>query len=187
MANFEFKNENEIKIFILHILRNLPRPVTFNELNDMIRQDELVNYVDFAENLAQLVEKGNVRCFHRVFEGPEDCPYYEITERGKYVADTLKSEIAGYIRTRSLKSALRYLSFKESGTTLSVKKEGLEDGRYMMTFSIRGREDTPMELNLLVDNEYQADKMEFHFRENPETIYRSILSLLAGDAGFLFG
>ena len=56
MASFEFKNENEIKIFILHILRNLPRPVTFNELNDMIRHDELVNYVDFAENLAQLVE-----------------------------------------------------------------------------------------------------------------------------------
>ena len=57
----------------------------------------------------------------------------------------------------------------------------------MMTFVIRGRQDTPMELKLTVDNEYQADKMEFHFRENPETIYRSVLSLFAGDAGFLFG
>ncbi|MBP3321976.1 MAG: DUF4364 family protein [Clostridia bacterium] len=186
MANYEFKNANEIRIFILHILKNMPRPVSFSELNDMVRQDELVSYVDFAENLAQLVENGNVNAYFPA--GSEDIgQVYEITQQGIYVAEQLESEIAGYVRTRSLKSALRYLSFKEDGTEAVVRRMEEDDGRILMTFLVKNRAQTMMELRVVVDNDYQADQMELQFRDNPETVYRSILSLLAGDAGYLFG
>ena len=181
MANYHFTDPKDIKVFILYILKNMSRPVTYSELNDMVLQDELVSYMDFAECLSQLVATGNVR------SGPSaDYKYqlYEITERGRQVADTLESDIMGYIRTRSLKSALRYLSFKDSGTRISVKRNRRADGRVDMTFMVAGKSDIPMIMTVIADNDYQASQMEYNFNNQPETIYRSILSLLAGDAGY---
>ena len=40
---FQLKNQNDIKIFILYLLMNVPRPLSYNELNDIVVQDELVS------------------------------------------------------------------------------------------------------------------------------------------------
>jgi hypothetical protein len=179
---YHFTDPNDIKVFILYILKNMSRPVTYIELNDMVLQDELVSYVDFAECLAQLVATGNVRSG---LSSDRRQQLYEITPQGKSVAEALESNIMGYIRTRSLKSALRYLSFKDSGTSISVKQQKREDGRVDMTFTVAKKDEIPMNISLIVDNDYQASVMEYNFRNQPETIYRSVLSLLAGDAGYL--
>ena len=57
---FQLKNQNDIKIFILYLLMNVPRPLSYNELNDIVVQDELVSSLDFAECIAQLEDTGNV-------------------------------------------------------------------------------------------------------------------------------
>ena len=182
MASYHFTEQNDIKVFILYILKNMSRPVSFSELNDMVLQEELVSYVDFAECLAQLAQTG---CVFMSLSSDRKEHYYKITARGRQVADTLESNIMGYIRTRSLKSALRYLSFKDSGTSISVKQQKREDGRVDMTFTVAKKDEIPMNISLIVDNDYQASVMEYNFRNQPETIYRSVLSLLAGDAGYL--
>lgn len=182
MVNYHFTDQNDVKIFILYILKNMSRPVTYSELNDMVLQDELVSYMDYAECLAQLVATGNVSST----PAPDySNHYYQITDRGRRVAETLESSIMGYIRTRSLKSALRYLSFKDSGTTISVERgEEQRDGKINMTFTIKQKTDTLLKVTLVADNYYQALQMDYNFRNQPETVYRSILSLLAGDAGY---
>ncbi|MBQ7846902.1 MAG: DUF4364 family protein [Clostridia bacterium] len=179
MASYQFTDENEIKIFILYLLKNMNRPLLFSEVNDMVRQDELVNYMDFAECLGQLVRTGNV--FTRITGAGLT---YEITPQGRQVADTLESNIMGYIRTKSLKSALRYLSFKDSGTKIAVQKSPRADGRMDMSFTVTQKGDTALSVTLIADNDYQARQMEYNFKTQPETVYKSILSLLAGDAGY---
>ena len=156
------------------------RPLTYFELNDVVVQDGLVSCIDFAECLGKLQDTDNVLTVET-----EKGLTYEITEQGKRVADTLESEILGYIRTRSLKSAMRYLSFKERGIRIAVTTSPRPDARIDMIFAIKEKDEPQMELKIIADNEYQARQMSYHFQEQPETVFRSILSLLAGDANYL--
>ena len=181
---FQLKNQNDIKIFILYLLMNVPRPLSYNELNDIVVQDELVSSLDFAECIAQLEVTGNV-AFPPGSQGEEGGGTFRITDQGKTVASTLESEFAGYIRTKSLKSALRYLSFKDQGVKVSVSTITQPDGRVKITFGLSEKENELLQISLQADNSYQARQMTLHFEEQPEIIYRSVLSLLSGDAGFL--
>ena len=181
---FQLKNQNDIKIFILYLLMNVPRPLSYNELNDIVVQDELVSSLDFAECIAQLEDTGNV-AFTPGSQGEEGGGTFRITDQGKTVASTLESEIAGYIRTNRLKSARRYLSFKDQGVKVSVSTITQPDGRVKITFGLSEKENELLQISLQADNSYQARQMTLHFEEQPEIIYRSVLSLLSGDAGFL--
>lgn len=177
---YQFKDHNDIKIFILYLLKNVGRPLCYNELNDVVAQDELVNYIDFAECVGELVDTGNIRTTLT-----PDGLTYEITPQGIKVADTLESGIDGYIRTTSLKSAMRYLSFKERGIRIAVTTSPREDGRIDLTVTIKEKTETLMSLSLIADNDYQARKMSYHFQSQPETVYRSIFALLSGEANYL--
>ncbi len=176
---YQFKDQNDIKIFILYLLKNVGKPLTYFELNDIVVQDGLVSCIDFAECLGQLQDTDNV-----AITETEKGLTYEITEQGKRVANTLESEILGFIRTRSLKSAMRYLSFKERGIRIAVTTSPRPDGRIDMIFTIREKDDIPMEIKIIADNEYQARQMSYNFQDSPEIIFRSVFSLLSGDAGY---
>ena len=43
------KEKNDIKIFILYLMRNIGYPLDFSNINDIVVQDGIVNYFDFAE------------------------------------------------------------------------------------------------------------------------------------------
>ena len=54
------KNKNDIKIFILYLLQNINYPLDFPTINDIVVQDEYVNYFDFAECFAEILDMGHV-------------------------------------------------------------------------------------------------------------------------------
>lgn len=103
------KDKNDIKIFILYLMRNVGYPLEFENLNDIVIQDGVVGYFDFVECFGELLDTGNVR----EIKG-ENGDLYEITEQGKHVSDSLEGNLLGLIRDKSLKSALRLLSFKKT-------------------------------------------------------------------------
>ncbi len=174
------KGKNDIKIFILFLMRNVGYPLDFSNINDIVVQDGFVSYFDFAECFAELLETGNVR---KLGEG--DDVLYEITEQGCAVADSLQSDLLMMIRERSLKSALRLLSFKKRGAKISFQSREV-GSKYEVTCKIieGGREIFNMTLD--VDNKKELDRMEYAFRERPEYIYKGILSLMTGEADYLF-
>ena len=102
------KDKNDIKIFILYLMRNVGYPLEYENLNDIVIQDGVVGYFDFVECFGELLDTGNVR----EIKG-ENGDLYEITEQGKHVSDSLEGNLLGLIRDKSLKSALRLLSFKK--------------------------------------------------------------------------
>ena len=155
---FQLKNQNDIKIFILYLLMNVPRPLSYNELNDIVVQDELVSSLDFAECIAQLEDTGNV-AFTPGSQGEEGGGTFRITDQGK--------------------------TFKDQGVKVSVSTITQPDGRVKITFGLSEKENELLQISLQADNSYQARQMTLHFEEQPEIIYRSVLSLLSGDAGFL--
>ena len=54
------RDKNDIKIFILYLLKNLKYPLDFNTISDIVVQDEFVNYFDFAECFAELLDSGTI-------------------------------------------------------------------------------------------------------------------------------
>jgi len=177
---FQLKDKNDIKIFILFLLRNINYPLEFADINDIVVQDEIVNCIDFAECFAELLETNNIEEIKH-----ENILLYQITEQGIQVADTLQSNLLNYIRTRSLKSALRLLSFKRRGSSVSAKGERREDKRFDLVCSIIEDKEEIFNLKITVDNIGQVEKMKYNFYDKPEVIYRGILALLSGEANYL--
>lgn len=180
------KDKNDIKIFILYLLKNLNYPLDFNTIGDIVVQDEFVNYFDFAECFAELLDSGNIEQIRSPDKGKSSKgELYRVTETGITIAEQLQSSLLNMIKEKSLKSALRMLSFKSRGSDVSCKTAEREDGRYDLLCEVSENGCKLLELGMIIDTKYQLDKMVYNFNERPEVVYRGIISLLTGDINYL--
>ncbi len=174
------KEKNDIKIFILYLLRNIPYPLSFSNINDIVVQDGVVNYFDFITCFAELLETGNIAELRR--EG--EC-VYQITEQGVHVADTLQSNILPQIREKSLQSALRLLSFQKRGAKVVCSSEPLLDGTWRVECAITEPGADLLRIQMRVESRCRAEEMIENFRERPEVMFRGAYALLTGKVNFL--
>ncbi|MCI8332481.1 MAG: DUF4364 family protein [Clostridiales bacterium] len=183
----DLNNKNDIKIFILYILRHVGYALHYATIIDLVLGDGAVKYFDFVECFGELVEAGNIqRCDDKAegeYKVDED---FVITKQGASVADTLATDLATYIRDKSLKRALQYLSFKRDGTKVKLDIKPLYDGRSRISFGFERNEESFFLLDLISDNEKQTERIRQNLDMNPENVYKSILSILSGDADYLF-
>jgi len=174
------KEKNDIKIFLLQLLRHIAYPLKFSEINDIVVQDEFVNYFDFVECFAELMETNNVE---EIKENGQ--LLYRITDQGKAVAESLESKILQTIRDKSLKDALRLLSFKKRNTDLKCTGQERDDGKYDFNCTIIDNGEKIMDINLILNDITQFEKMKSNFYENPEVVYKGLLALLSGDVNYI--
>lgn len=171
------KEKNDIKIFILYLLRNINTPMEFATINDIVVQDEIVNYFDFAECFAELLDAGNIVEI-KIAPG---ILKYNITEQGIIVADTLNSQIMRIIRERSLRSAYRLLDFKARGAEALSRIVKNPDGTFEFQCEIIERGKDLLRLTISVDNLRRVEHMKYNFDEYTENIYTELVTLLSGD------
>jgi len=174
------KDKNDIKIFILFLLDNLNQPMKYEDINDVVVQDGIVGSLDFAECFSELLAVGNVCEKKR-----QNRILYQITERGADVAKTLQSDLLSYIRTKSLKSAFRLLSFKDRGSEIKTSCREREDGKYVVDCSIIDRRVPLLEISIVADNEKQKNRMMDVFDDRPDVVYRGVMALLTGEIDYL--
>lgn len=89
------------------------------------------------------------------------------------------------IREKSLKNALRLLSFKKRGADLKCIGEELEDSHYRITCIIWEHKEEILRLSVVLDNRTQFERMKINFYDKPEIVYRGILALLSGEVNYL--
>jgi len=171
------KEKDDIKIFILYLLRNINEPLEFTTINDIVVQDEIVNYFDFADCFAELLDAGNIEEIKK----ESGKPLYKITDQGVNVADTLNSRILRSIRERSLRSAYRLLDFNARGAKASSSIVENPDGSLEFRCEIREPDKNILSINITVDNMRQIEQMKYYFDEYTEEIYTELVSLLSGD------
>lgn len=174
------KDKNDIKIFILYLMRHINYPLEFSNINDIVVQDGVVGYFDFAECFAELLDTGNVAEIK-----VKNTDMYIITDRGIQVADSLESRLLGMLKEKSLKSALRLLDFKKRGSEIRCSYEPTDDGRYRFNCYIKESGVELLSLSIYLDTQAQAEKMKYNFDDRPETVYRGILALLSGEVNYL--
>ena len=178
----QLRDKNDIKIFILHLLSHVGYELDFVSINDIVVQDGYVGYFDFAECFAELLETGNIEELPAK-EGEEE--KYRITEQGVRVAESLDSRILPAIREKSVKSAMRFLSFRERGAKVKFDFDPLPNGRFIATCLITEKDKEVLKTSVLVESTTQLERIRQNFYDKPEVVYRGIMAVLTGEVNYL--
>ena len=174
---------NNVKIFVLYLMRNINYPMDYVTINDIVMQNDYVMYLDFAEAFHQMLEGELIR-----EDGKNDLgePMYSVTSKGAMVAEQLRCDILPSILDQSMTCALRYLDFKQRKITVDCTSERLGDRSFDVTVIIKEQDKVILTTTVNVDSEYRARQMRKTFRERPEVIYRGTMALLCGNVNYLF-
>jgi hypothetical protein len=174
-------NIQNVKIFVLYLMENINYPLDIVTVNDIVMQTDYVMYLDFAVAFNEMLDSGLIE---KILDDGEE--KYVVTEKGRYVARELKSDLLSSILDQSLANALRYLNFKKRGIVPKCVIEKTDDGRYNVVCSFTEKKVCIFSQTLTVDTLDRAERMKNNFYERPEAIYRGAVALMAGDVNYLF-
>jgi len=169
--------ENEIKIFILYLMDQIKHGVDYDDIADMTYESGYVGYFDFADVFSKLAESGDIAALENNM--------YDITPRGKAIAENLEHLLPAASKTKGTAVAARYSDLKKSGAVHSCAIEP-ERGGYRFKCAIKEKNGELLNVSLFVKDKATADKITETFNKNPGAVYRGIYAMLTGDADFLF-
>ncbi len=106
----QLRDKVDVKVFILYLLKNVGEPLEYNTINDIVLQDEFVNYFDFAFAFSELLDAKQVQ--EAGTSGGNKL--YAITESGAETLESYESTLLTVIKDRALRSACRLRSFNRS-------------------------------------------------------------------------
>lgn len=172
----------QAKIFILYILGTVDEAVEFTTINDMVLQDGLVGYFDFAAAFSELLEQGQIASSARSEEGE---PLYAITPQGRSVLETYEQELLSDDKDRAYRHAMRVLAFKRNGVRQSSRITETDSG-WTVTCSIEDNQKTLFETSVYLSDRDFAERLCANFDDRADIIYRGVLSLLSGEVDFIF-
>lgn len=177
----QIKEKNDIKIFILYLLKQINYPLEYSIINDIVLQDGFVTYMDFVDCFVELLEMGSIR----EVKDESGRELYEITEMGVNIAVGLESRIGEMIKEKSLKSAVRLISFRERGAKLKFDFDAIDKGNFRVKCGIDDKDGDVFSVSLVVDSKYQVEKIRQAFFDHPEAMYRAMLAIMTGEVNYL--
>ncbi len=172
---------NNVKIFVLYLMKNINYPLEFSTITDIVMQTDYVMYLDFAVAFNEMLDAGLVE---KIQDGGIE--KFSVTDNGSIVASELKSDIISSILDKSLAAALRYIDFKKRGVVVKFDIEKQEDNNYKITTSFNENGKTIFSQIIIVDSLERAKRMKQNFYERPEALYRGVLALLSGNVNYIF-
>jgi hypothetical protein len=176
-------SKRNVKIFVLYLLENINYPLEYCTINDIVMQTDYVMFLDFAESFNEMVDGGLIDSFEE-----DGLTYYQISEKGKVVAQAFKSDVLSSILDAAMTAALRYLDFTKRGILTECRIESVDPktGKCNVYCSITEKKKVIFEATLVVDSLDRARRMKANFDNRPEVIYRGFTALMAGNVNFLF-
>ena len=172
----------QAKIFILYILGNIDEPLEFTVLNDMIQQDGLVTYFDFATAFSELVAGGQVIS---VGEAEDGETLYAVTQEGRSVLEIYGGEMPKDVQGRVLRHAQRVLVSKRRGVRYHSTITPTGNG-WTVTCTISDRSKTLFSTSLYSATYEYAETLRESFEDRSDIIYRGVMSLFSGAVDFIF-
>lgn len=164
----------QLKLLILYILDHLIEPVDLAQLTDLVLCDDGVDYFQFSESLADLVNSE-----HITLENGR----YTITQKGRKNCQVCESSIPYSVRvkcdrsTGSLNAVLR----RNSQVKATIFPRGGEE--FTVRLSLSDNEGAVISMDLLSYSQEQSQRLAENFKAHAEEIYNAILSSLLADYG----
>ena len=181
------KNENKqydnVKAFVLFLMRNVNYPLSFVTVNDIVMQTDYILYIDLAQAFPDMVSSGLI-CEAGADEHGDTL--YSVTRRGAMIAEELSRGLLPDVLDEALRCALQYLDLKRRGVTVDCFSTRLSDGTYDVTLILKEGKKTLLQTTVNVDSEYRSQQIRETFRDRPDGIYRGMMAILTGKMNFLF-
>lgn len=165
-------SQNDIRILICYILASVDAPLSEEDISEVIQGRALANYFETADALAALEKLGHVV---RNEEG------FQVTGTGRQVADGLDTSLPLAVRDKALEAALLLLEKGRARRENSVEIRQEEKG-YRVICRVSGGQDLElMAVSLYVPDRAQARMVEENFYQDPNHIYKLLLTALTGE------
>ena len=175
---------NNVKIFVLYLMRNINYPLDFVTINDIVMQTDYIMYLDFAVAFHEMLDGGLIEEIDKDEETGD--PLYYVSDKGRIVAEQLKTDILSSILEKSLTAALRDLDFKRRRIKIASDAQTLPDHTVDVTLTVTEADKVILKTTVNVDSERRAEAIRDNFRSRPEAIYRGTLALISGKIDYLF-
>ena len=127
------REPDQVKVFILYLMDKIGYPLNYTDVGTIIIRDGLVDYFNFVENFRTLLENKHIQGVRadgtivdpdEDFHPDDDSILYEITKKGKIVAEGLADDLLmAAVREKSYVSAMRHLSLEKRGAVIDQSAE----------------------------------------------------------------
>ena len=173
MPRFGFIHDKlDIKFLILYIMARVAAPIDLPTLTDLTLCDEGVDYFDFAEAVAELVDTDHLtRADDR----------YAITEKGKRNGGICESSLPYSVRVKCDKNVARLNGQLRRDAQVRAERILRDDGTYTLRLALDDEHGNLLTLELLAATEQQANRLADQFKTHPEQVYNGVLDVLLTD------
>ncbi len=166
----------EINILICYLLKTVDARFTKAQLAEILQRDGLVNYFELANSLNELVRLEQVT-LSKSYSGEE---VYGVTELGAQACAAIERTVAVSVRDKAVKAALRLMKKVERQRKNKADIVQTSDG-YLVNMRILDYGSDLMELKLFLPDAGQAALVKRQFLNDPQLLYKGVLSLLVRD------
>ena len=159
----------DIKFLVLYLMARVASPVDFPTLADLTFCDDGVEYFDFAESVAELVDTE-----HLTLEDGK----YSITDKGRRNGKICESSLAFSVRRKCDQNLARVNGVLRRDAQVRTELLPREDGGVTLRLILDDDKGNIMTLDMLTVSTDQADHLAEKFRAEPEKLDHGILQVL---------
>lgn len=161
-------DDTQIRILLCYLVKTAG-PLTRDTLQGALLQEQLVNYFEFADALAD-VEKQQL-----VTLNEED--QYTITGKGSTVADTLALDLPRTVRESAIRAVMQIQSWRHKAAMNRARVEE-EDGEYTVWCAIGDLGSDVFRLQLAMPDKLTAETIKNNFTAHGSEIYSKVMDML---------
>lgn len=163
----------DMKMLELYLLAQAAGPIMPDTLADLVGRHEGVNYFEFAEATAELIESGHLL---QTEEG------YLITEKGRKNSAACETSLPYSVRRRCDQDLAPINAELRRNALVRGEKRVNEDGAVTARMALDDENGNLLTIELLCPSEEQADVLIKGFRARPEQVYHDVLAALSAKA-----
>lgn len=158
----------QIRILLCYLIKTAA-PVARDTLQGALLQEQLVNYFEFADALAELERQALVT------RDENDC--YLITEKGITVADTLSYDLPRSVRESAIRAVMQIQSWRQKAAINRAHTEETPEG-YTLHCAIGDEGGSAFAMTLALPDELVAEITKNNFIAHGSEIYNTIMDML---------
>lgn len=164
----------ESKVILLYIIAKIKKPISHNELLDLVTSIVDINYFYFQQFLLDFLEDNYIILYQK-----DDTDIYEITELGKQAVDLTIDIIPGILKLQVDSTFKENLDTVKNKFSISAEYIPISEKEYQVKCKIVENTATIFELQAYAGSKEQAKQIVNNWNNKAEIIFPKILELIS--------
>lgn len=174
MARFGFIHDKlDIKLLVLYLMDRVAAPIDFATLTDLALCDSGVDYFQYAEAVAELLESGHLT---------QNEEFYAVTGKGRRTCAAGESSLSPVIRRRCDQRLAPLNQALKRKAQVRAELRPQSDG-YSVCLSMDDEQGSLFSLTLLASSQEDGQRIADQYLQHPDRIYNGILGVLLPEQG----